>query len=137
MQEHIDRARWPWIVAICVGFASVLLSFAWPSLFPPTEVWTPDKAREYTKVGGRLHSLNVQLTAAGQNSATRDQSLKQLEALREEHHNLQLQWEALREELESAQKRGQKAQTILFWIGGGVAVLGLVGWLATRERTAG
>jgi hypothetical protein len=136
MQKHIERARWPWLVAICIGFASVLLSLVWTSLFPPKEVWTPERAREYTKVGARLHSLSVQLTAAGQNPATRDADLKQLEALRKEHYEFQQKWESLREELESAQQRGQKTQAILFWSGGGMAVVGLGGWLATREATA-
>ncbi len=133
MQKQTNRQCWPWIVAGSLGVAIVLLSLVWPILFPPQAVWSPEKAKEYTKVGARLHALNVQLSAAGENPKTREENLKALEPLRREHRETQEQWETLREELATAKQRGQSTQTVLLWTGAALAVLGMVGWLATRE----
>ncbi len=133
MQKQTNRQRWPWIAAGSLGVALVIVSLVWPILFPPRAVWNPEKAKEYTKVGARLHALNVQLSAAGQNPQTREDSLRNLEALRKEHHETQQRWEALQEELTAAKQRGQSTQAALLWTGAGLAVLGMVGWLATRE----
>jgi hypothetical protein len=133
MEEPVDRRRWPWLVVTCLGGAIVVLSFLWSLIFPASAEWRPEKAKEYTEVGARLHAQIGELGRLGRNPATRDQELKRLGELRKEHHETQLRWEALREELETTQKRGQSTATILRLTGAGLAVLGMVGWLATRS----
>jgi hypothetical protein len=133
MEQNVNRTRWPWLGAAGLGVFLIVLSLVWTLIFPVTQQWTPERAEEYREVGLRLHNLSIQVGSAGRNPATRDQELAQLESLRKEKQEAQRRWEELQEELAAAKQRGQGVKSALRWTGAAMAVLGMVGWLATRE----
>jgi hypothetical protein len=133
MEQTVNRTRWPWLVAAGLGAFLIALSSAWTLIFPVTQEWTPERAQEYREIGLRLHNLTIRVGGAGKNPATREQELAQLESLRKQKQETEQRWEELREELEASKQRGQSTQAVLRWTGAALAVLGMVGWLATRE----
>ena len=50
-------------LAIGVGALLAVLGFAWPSLFPGTTTWTPEKAEQWAEVKDRLAVLGLEVRA--------------------------------------------------------------------------
>ncbi|MEX2138747.1 MAG: hypothetical protein WD894_05760 [Pirellulales bacterium] len=125
------RRTWPWIVGSITGCLLVAFSFAGKLLFKPEQAWPPEKATEYTQVGMKLHKLSYEMRP-GRGAATRAEDLRKLSAAREEYQQTRSRWEELREELETAKKRGQMPLAVLRWTGAGIALFCIAGWLATR-----
>jgi hypothetical protein len=127
------RRAWPWIVGATIGCLLVALSFAGKLLFKPEQVWTPEKAEEYTRVGTDLHRLTLQVRP-GRRPLPRDEQQRNLAAIRAEYHQTKQRWEELRGELETAQTRGQTPMAVLRWTGGAIALFCIAGWLARRPK---
>jgi hypothetical protein len=112
-------------VGAAIGCLLVAFSFAGTLLFKPEQVWTPEKASEYTRVGTNLHRLTVQV---------RDRKTRDLTAIRQEYDETKRRWEELRGELETAKKRAQTPLAVVRWIGAAVALVCIAGWLSRRPK---
>jgi hypothetical protein len=116
---------------IGVGFALLIASGLWQSLFPPTNVWTPEKASRISEVKARLNELSFTLPrakiriAGGPDPAT----------LRVEYDTLTKEFEQLKMEFESATNAPRTASMVLKWSGICLAGIGVIGWYAVKQTS--
>jgi hypothetical protein len=132
MAKCRTRPAWPWIAGAIAGCLLLALSLIGKLFYKPEQVWTAEKSAEYTKVGTKLHGLTHKVGPGARVRPTRDAAQRDQAALRAEYQQTKLRWDELKGELETAQKHGQTPLAILRWIGAGLAIVCLVGWLATR-----
>jgi hypothetical protein len=115
--------------ALGLGFALLILSGLWTTLFPGTSSWTPEKSARSAEIKARLSNIGPLVMNpprsmhAGQDAGT----LKaEFDALKEEDAQLNA-------EFESARDTPRTASKILKWSGISLAVLGLVGFYAAKQ----
>jgi hypothetical protein len=128
------RRTWPYLVGAIAGCLLMALSFAGKLFFKPEQVWTPEKAQEYTRVGSDLHRLTFQSRPPARGGVSRDEHLRNLANARLEYQQTKRRWEELQNELNTAKKRGDTSLAVLRWTGAAVALLCIAGWLSKRPK---
>lgn len=114
-----------------IGFALLLLSGLWASLFPGTATWTPEKADQWAKIQTRIHNL-----APLVNNPSMPLSMHtgtDLGPLRQEYDQLRKESDVFKTEFESAHDRPLMMARILKWSGISLAVIGVIGLYALNQ----
>lgn len=114
--------------AIVLGCAFLILSVVWSSVFPPTNSWTPEKAKRISEVKARLNDLGFQLERAGKIHSGPDPG-----TLKAEYNTLRKEFDELRTSFESVASSPQTASKILKWSGISIAICGVIGWYAINQ----
>jgi hypothetical protein len=118
--------------AIAIGLLLVVLSGVWPSLFPGTSSWTPEKANRWGKIKDRLHNLSFVVNNPRALSMHGGPELGEAKA---EYERIKKEGEQLKAEFESAAARPTTIATSLKWIGISLAAIGIVGWYAIKNTS--
>jgi hypothetical protein len=116
--------------AIVIGFALLVLSSIWTGLFPATSTWTPEKSQRSAEVKDRLNNLSFLLNRPQSMHRGADPG-----PLKAEFDQLLKENEQLNADFQAAADRPNTVAKILKWSGISFAVVGLIGWYATREAT--
>jgi hypothetical protein len=110
----------------------IMLSGLWPTLFPGTSRWTPEKAARWAVVKDRLHNLSFVVHApSGRVNMQRGPDPASAKA---EYDTVKKEADELRAEFESAYESPRTASKWLKWSGISLAVVGLIGWYAVKNR---
>ncbi len=115
--------------AIGLGFALLIASSLWTTIFPPTLSWTPEKAQRSAEIKDRLTNLGFALYAA----EYRPHSGPDPGTLKAEYDALMKENEQLNADFASATETPQILSTILKWTGISLAAFGIVGWYAVKQ----
>jgi hypothetical protein len=117
---------------IAIGFLLVALSSIWPSLFPGTSTWTPEKAERWAEIKDRLHNLSFIVNNPRGPSMHRG---PELGTAKEEYERIKKEGELLKADFESAAARPTTIATSLKWTGISLAAIGIVGWYAVKNTS--
>ena len=117
--------------AISLGFALLLMSGLWSTLFPATSTWTTEKAERWSEVKHRLHNLSFVVHAPP--GRTKMYGGPDPAQAKQEYDQLDKEEKVLSAEFQSAYDRPNTIATFLKWTGITLAGLGILGWLAVRE----
>jgi hypothetical protein len=115
---------------IVVGFACVFLSFAWGSLFPATNSWTPEKGARLSEVKAKLNDLSFKLSSP---AGSRLKGGADPGTLKKEYDDLRAEFETLKVDFESAAVSPKTTSGVLKWSGIVLAVIGVIGWYAVSQ----
>jgi hypothetical protein len=110
-----------------VGFFLLILSTVWPSLFPAISTWTDEKAVRSADIKARLPY--VLAIVNGQKKA----SPAEVEKAKAEFDELKKEDDQLNAEFTSVAETPQTVAKYLRWSGIGLAIVGLIGWYATKQ----
>jgi len=116
-----------------VGLLLLALSGVWPTLFPGTAIWTPEKAARWAEVKDRLHNLAFTVNRAETRVSMHSGS--DPAATKTEFEQLKAEGELLKADFELAANRPHAVSRILKWSGISLAVLGIVGWYAVKQTS--
>ena len=119
-------------VIVVVGFAMLGLSLVWSLLFPPSAVWTQEKAAKMTDLGNQATAIKLEMGQresrpsmhAGQNVAE----------LKSKYDQISADYTALYEEFRSAKDSPQTSSSYLRWAGIACVAAGAVVVMATRNK---
>ena len=113
---------------IGVGALLAVLGFAWPSLFPGTTTWTPEKAEQWAEVKDRLHNLSFAVHSEA--PPRRHGSREELQA---EYQKVKAVATKLQAELDYAMDQPGKTGATLKWTGVAVLAAGIAGHFALQK----
>jgi hypothetical protein len=127
-------------VFIVLSAILIVLSFLWPSMFPPESRWTQEQAEEHARAGTQFHHLSHpggHAHAKGESHshshshshAEHKVNAAQLEAAR-------LRWEKSKAALAAATTRGNTTADWLRYGGAAAALVGVVGLAMDKKRRA-
>ena len=119
-------------IVVVVGFLMLGLSLVWSMLFPPSAVWTQEKAVQMTELGNQATAIKLEMGQretrpsmhAGQNVAE----------LKGKYDQIYAEYTALYEEFRSAKDSPQTSSSYLRWIGIACVAVGAVVVMATRKE---
>jgi hypothetical protein len=114
---------------IVLGFALVLISAMWSTLFPATNSWTPEKATRISEIKARLNDLGF----AMQNSKNRIYNGRDPAAIKEEYDKLNAEFDELKNAFESAAVTPVTVASYFKWTGLALAAIGIVGYFAVSQ----
>jgi hypothetical protein len=112
-----------------LGFVLLILSTIWSSLFPATSTWTDEKAKRSGDIKARMAYLGGIVN----NPSARTRSAAEIEKAKTELATLTTQNEQLNSEFNSAANTPQTVSRVMKWSGIGLAIIGLIGWYATKQ----
>lgn len=110
------------LALVAIGIASLVASFIWPHLDDGRGAWTEEKAKAYSEVSSRSHALATKLGTRG--ATEEDMRLAE---------QADAEFRAMKAELDYARTRGDRVGFWLKIIGGVLAGVGGVGFLAARD----
>ncbi len=119
---------------IGLGLLLLVLSGLWPTLFPGTAIWTPEKAERWAVVKDRLHNLSfavnraetrVSIHSGGDPSATK-----------QEYEQLKIEGAQLKADFETAASRPSTVSKYLKWTGISLSAIGIIGWYAAKQASS-
>ena len=116
---------------IGIGFLLLVLSGLWPTLFPGTAIWTPEKAERWSVVKDRLHNLSFAVNRSETN--VRMHGGSDPAATKQEYEQLKIEGTQLKADFEIAADRPNTVSKYLKWTGISLAVIGIIGWYAVKE----
>jgi hypothetical protein len=117
--------------AIGLGFALLIASSLWTTIFPPTLSWTPEKAQRSAEIKDRLTNLGFALYAA----EYRPHSGPDPGTLKAEYDALMKENAQLNADFTSATETPETISNILKWSGISLAALGIIGWYAIKQSS--
>jgi hypothetical protein len=118
-------------VLIGVGMSMLVLSGIWPTLFPGTSTWTPEKAARWAEVKDRLHNLGF--TVNNPQARISMHGGPELGKAKEEFDQLNLEGDQLKATFQSAHDSPHTVARILKWTGISLAIVGIIGWYAVSQ----
>lgn len=116
---------------IGAGMLMLVLSGIWPTLFPGTSTWTPEKAARWGEVKDRLHNLGF--TVNNSKAPVSMHSGPELGTAKEEFVRLNAEGDQLKATFELAHDRPLKVSKFLKWAGISLAAIGIIGWYALNQ----
>ena len=117
--------------AIGLGFALLIASSVWTTLFPPTRSWTLEKAERMSEVKARINDVGAMLYKATHHI----HSGPDPGSLKAEFDALTKEFEVLKADFESATLRSNSIAAFLKWTGISLAALGIIGWYAVKQTS--
>jgi hypothetical protein len=117
---------------IGVGFLLLVLSSFWVTWFPGTSTWTMEKNDRWGDVKDRMHNLGFTLTDI--NARSNMHSGPDRGTAKQEYDALKKEYDELSAEFQSSYDGPRTVAKTLKWSGIGLAVLGLVGYYAVKQR---
>ena len=116
---------------IGLGILMFMLSAIWVSMFPGTASWTPEKETRLSEVSDRLHVLTFTVGSAEARPKMHGgpdllKAKKELEDVKKEYAELSADFRGI-------QKSPHTITRILRWSGISMAVVGIIGWYATKQ----
>jgi hypothetical protein len=115
--------------AILLGFALILVSVVWSTLFPPTRSWTPEKASRLSEVKAKINELSFAINSP----KNRIYNGRDPAAVKAEYDKLNAEFEELKSAFESAAVTPNSVSAVLKWAGIALAVVGVVGYFAVNQ----
>lgn len=117
--------------AVVVGLLLLVLGFFWPSLFPPSRVWTPEKNERLRDLATEITRLRFAIVQAENNPNM--QSGKNPAELKASHMEFKKEFDALQEEFENARDNPTSTGSTVKWLGILLAVGGSLFVFANRQ----
>jgi hypothetical protein len=117
--------------ALGLGFALLVFSGLWSTIFPPTQSWTLEKSKRMSDVKARINDVGAMLYKATQ----RRHAGPDPGPIQAEYDALSKEFAQLKSEFESATERPQTTSKLLKWTGISLAVIGIIGLYAVKNSS--
>jgi hypothetical protein len=113
---------------IAIGFALLLLSGLWTSLFSSQSSWTDEKAQRSVQVKARMAYVGSKVNLAAGTKPGPDYP-----KMKTEFDDLLKENDQLNSEFSAVHDQPGRTAALLRWSGIAIAVVGVVGWYAARQ----
>jgi hypothetical protein len=116
---------------LALGLSLLVGATLWPTIFPTTSSWTPEKSERAAEIKARLNDLGPRVNSP---RATMHGGAD-IGPLKAEFAALQKENDQLNADFQSAYDSPRTVSKVLKWSGIGLAVLGLIGWYAVKQTS--
>ena len=125
------------LLGTVAGSVLVVLSFAWTSMFPATDRWSDEQAKEYSRAAAKLHQLHHSVKGHPQ-ALTAPPGKSLPKATQADLDAAQRDYDEKRADFDLARSSSSRTAQLLRWSGVGIALVGVVAtWFDRQRRSKG